>query len=57
MITLFVGALLVALIAGAVGFTGISRAAGAVAKILFVVFLLIALVIGLTVWGGVELLR
>jgi uncharacterized membrane protein YtjA (UPF0391 family) len=57
MITLFVAAVVVALLAGALGFTGISRAAGAVAKILFVIFLLIALVLGLMVWGGVELLN
>lgn len=57
MITLFFGAVLVALLAGALGFTGVSKAAGAVAKILFVVFLLIALVLGLMVWGGVELLN
>jgi uncharacterized membrane protein YtjA (UPF0391 family) len=53
----FVAAVVVALLAGALGFTGISRAAGAVAKILFVIFLLIALVLGLMVWGGVELLN
>ena len=57
MITLFVAAVVVALLAGALGFTGISRAAGAVAKILFVIFLLISLVLGLMVWGGVELLN
>jgi uncharacterized membrane protein YtjA (UPF0391 family) len=57
MITLFVAAVVVALLAGALGFTGISRAAGAVAKILLVIFLLIALVLGLMVWGGVELLN
>ncbi len=57
MITLFVAAVVVALLAGALGFTGISRAAGAVAKILFVIFLLIAVVLGLMVWGGVELLN
>jgi len=57
MITLFVAAVVVALLAGALGFTGISRAAGAVAKILFVIFLLIALALGLMVWGGVELLN
>ena len=57
MITLFVAAVVVALLAGALGFTGISRAAGAVAKILFVIFLLIAVVLGLMVWGGMELLN
>jgi uncharacterized membrane protein YtjA (UPF0391 family) len=57
MITLFVAAVVIALLAGALGFTGISRAAGAVAKILFVIFLLIAVVLGLMVWGGMELLN
>jgi uncharacterized membrane protein YtjA (UPF0391 family) len=57
MITLFVAAVVIALLAGALGFTGISRAAGAVAKILFVIFLLIAAVLGLMVWGGMELLN
>jgi uncharacterized membrane protein YtjA (UPF0391 family) len=57
MISLFIAAVLVALIAGALGFTGISRAASAVAKTLFVIFLLIAVVLGLMVWGGMELLN
>lgn len=48
-------ALVIALIAGALGFTGIARAAGTVAKIAFVILLLIALVFFALVWGGISL--
>jgi uncharacterized membrane protein YtjA (UPF0391 family) len=44
-----------ALVADALGFTGLARAASAVAKIVFVVFLLLALLLLLLLWGGVQL--
>ena len=55
MLELAIGALLVALIAGALGFTGVARAAGAVAKFVFVLFLIVAVVLLLMVWAGVSL--
>ena len=55
MLELAVGALLIALIAGAMGFTGIARAAGTVAKITFVLFLILAVALFLMVWAGISL--
>ena len=55
MLELAIGALVIALIAGALGFTGIARTAGAVAKILFGIFLVIGLVLLLLVWLGISL--
>lgn len=52
MLELAVAALVIALIAGALGFTGI---ASAVAKIAFGIFLIIAVVLLLLVWMGVSL--
>jgi uncharacterized membrane protein YtjA (UPF0391 family) len=40
----------------ALGFTGVARAAGAVAKLVFVLFLIIAVVLLLMFWAGVSLL-
>ena len=45
MLTWAVVALVIALTAGALGFTGIARAAGTVAKVLFGVFLAVAVVL------------
>jgi uncharacterized membrane protein YtjA (UPF0391 family) len=55
MIELAIGAFVVSLIAGALGFTGIARTASAIAKIAFVVFLLLALLLFALVWAGVQL--
>jgi uncharacterized membrane protein YtjA (UPF0391 family) len=52
MLTWAIIALVVALTAGALGFTGVARAAGTVAKFLFGVFLAIAVV--LLVLGAVA---
>lgn len=56
MLELAIGALIVSLLAGALGFTGVARAAGAVAKIVFVLFLIVAVVLFLLVFAGVSLL-
>lgn len=53
MLTWAITALVIALIAGALGFTGIARAAGTVAKVLFGVFLAVAVV--LFVLGAVAI--
>ena len=45
MLTWAIIALVIALTAGALGFTGLARAAGTVAKVLFGIFLAIALVL------------
>lgn len=50
-------AFIISLIAGALGFSGISSAAGGIARILFFLFLIIAvivLVLGLTVFHAVT---
>ena len=46
-------ALVVSLVAGGLGFTGVAAGAGTIAKILFGIFLLIALVLFLLVLLGV----
>jgi uncharacterized membrane protein YtjA (UPF0391 family) len=56
MLELAIGALVVSLIAGALGFTGVARAASGVAKILFGLFLVLALLFFLLVWLGVSIL-
>lgn len=48
-------ALIISLIAGALGFTGVARGAGAVAKILFGIFLVIALILFLMVLLGIGI--
>ncbi len=45
MLTWAIIALVIALIAGALGFTGVAAAAGTVAKLLFGIFLVIAIVL------------
>ena len=52
---LAIGALVISLIAGALGFTGIARTAATVAKVVFVIFLVVALLLLLLVWGGISL--
>ncbi|MEW5927499.1 MAG: DUF1328 domain-containing protein [Gemmatimonadota bacterium] len=56
MLKLAVGALLVSLVAGAVGFTGMARGAGVVARVAFAVFLVVALVLFAAVLVGIDLL-
>lgn len=55
MLELAIAALVVSLIAGAMGFTGVSRAAAGVAKIVFGIFLVLALLLFLLVLGGISL--
>lgn len=54
MLELAIGALIVALIAGALGFTGIARGAATVAKWTFGCLLLIALVLFILVALGIS---
>jgi uncharacterized membrane protein YtjA (UPF0391 family) len=49
-------AFVISLIAGALGFTGVARGAGSVAKILFGVFLVIAVVLIIFVLLGISIL-
>jgi uncharacterized membrane protein YtjA (UPF0391 family) len=56
MLELAIGAVVVSLIAGALGFTGIARAASGVAKIVFGLFLVLALLFFLLIWLGVSIL-
>lgn len=55
MLELAIAALVISLIAAALGFTGVARAAGVVAKVIFAIFLVIALVLLLLIWAGVSL--
>lgn len=47
-------ALVVSLIAGAMGFTGVARGAGTIAKVLFGIFLVIAIILFILVVLGVT---
>lgn len=49
-------ALVVALVAGALGFTGVARGAATVARILFGIFLVIALILFVMVVLGIGIL-
>lgn len=49
-------ALVISLIAGGLGFTGVARGAASVSKLLFGVFLVIALLLFLFVLLGVDIL-
>jgi uncharacterized membrane protein YtjA (UPF0391 family) len=49
-------ALIVAIIAGALGFTGVSRGAATISKVLFAIFLIIAVVIFILALAGGALL-
>lgn len=55
LLNLAIVALIVALIAGAVGFTGIAERASGVAKGLFGFFLVIAIIIFIMVFAGVRI--
>lgn len=48
-------ALVISLIAGALGFTGIARGAGTIAKILFGIFLMIAIILFILLLTGISL--
>jgi uncharacterized membrane protein YtjA (UPF0391 family) len=48
-------ALVVAVIAGALGFTGVSRGAATIAKVLFGIFLVIALILFVLILTGVSI--
>jgi uncharacterized membrane protein YtjA (UPF0391 family) len=56
MLEIAIGALVISLIAGALGFGGVAAAASSVAKIVFGIFLVIALVLFLLVWMGIQLI-
>ena len=55
MIEIAIAALVISLIAGALGFSGVAAAASTVAKVIFGIFLVIALLVFLLVWLGVQL--
>lgn len=55
MLELAIAALVISLVAGALGFTGIARTAGSVAKVLFGIFLVLGIILLLLVWAGVSL--
>jgi uncharacterized membrane protein YtjA (UPF0391 family) len=55
MLEIGIGAIIVSLIAGAMGFTGLSEGAAVVAKVVFGIFLVLALLIFLMVVMGVQL--
>ncbi len=48
--------LIVSLVAGALGFTGVARGAASIAKLLFVIFLVIALLFFVLVFLGIGAL-
>jgi len=53
---LLIGAILVAIIAGALGFTGLARGAATLAKMIFGIFAVIALILIIAVVAGIDLL-
>jgi uncharacterized membrane protein YtjA (UPF0391 family) len=55
MIELAIGALIVALVAGALGFTGVAAGAAAVAKLVFGLFLFLAILFGVLMLLGISL--
>ncbi|MCW5982339.1 MAG: DUF1328 domain-containing protein [Bryobacteraceae bacterium] len=55
MLEIAIGALVISLIAGGLGFTGIAHAAAAVAKLVFGIFLVIALILFVLIALGVSL--
>ncbi|MBW3625113.1 MAG: DUF1328 domain-containing protein [Armatimonadetes bacterium] len=56
MIEIAIGALIISLIAGALGFTGVARGAATVAKWIFGFFLVIALILFLLFALGISLI-
>ena len=55
MIELAIGALIIALVAGALGFTGVARGAATIAKVVFGLFLVGALVLFLLIVLGISI--
>ena len=55
MLEFAIGAFIISIIAGALGFSGVAAAASSVAKVVFGLFLVIALVLFVLVWMGVSL--
>lgn len=55
MIELAIGAVIIALVAGALGFTGVARGAATIAKVVFGVFLVGALVLFLLIMLGISI--
>jgi uncharacterized membrane protein YtjA (UPF0391 family) len=55
MLELALVALVVAVIAGALGFRGVASTAGSIAKFMFVLFLIVAVVLFGLLWAGVSL--
>ena len=49
-------ALVISLIAGALGFSGVARGAGTIAKILFGIFLVLAIILFIMMALGISLL-
>lgn len=49
-----IGAFVIAIIAGALGFTGIAAGAASIAKVLFGIFLIIAIILGAMVVLGLQ---
>lgn len=56
MLKIAIGALVVALIAGALGFTGIAAGAAAIAKIVFGIFIFIAVILFVLIATGISLI-
>lgn len=56
MLSFAIGALLISLVAGALGFTGIAKGAAAVAKVVFGIFLAVAVLLFILIAMGISLL-
>jgi uncharacterized membrane protein YtjA (UPF0391 family) len=54
MLTWAIVALLVAIIAGALGFTGVAKGAATIAKVIFGIFLIMAVLLFVMVLAGVN---
>jgi uncharacterized membrane protein YtjA (UPF0391 family) len=46
---------LISIVAGVLGFTGLARGAAVIAKVLFVLFLILAVVFFILLWAGIAL--
>lgn len=55
MIELAIGAVIIALVAGALGFTGVARGAATIAKVIFGVFLVGAVMLFLLILLGISI--
>lgn len=56
MLELAIGAFIISLIAGALGFSGVSEVFGTIAKVLFGIFLVIAIILLLLFLLGISLI-